>query len=380
MRLRSLCRFRTFTLWIHGYLQASHNYSCRWTTTLTVPAGRSRRSRSRRRRQYRIYRTAFAVGIAGNQSRARPQRRLGPRFIDWRPRGSIVLTLEWRALRHEYLRADSRTSSSPSSSSSSIGCSRPFPSCARMPRGALLDHLPEFLTSLSAWVDGNADAAKDAFDALCMGHALQRLGFGIDLESVTLEYSILRGVLIETLFASDVSPSLRPHALAFHRAMDHAVGKAVRRYMGGREEIRERFVGILGHDLRNPLNSIVMSAAQLLRAHDLSDANRKSAITHRDRSRSDASHDQRRHGLCARPSRRRHSRYSHCWRYRRDVRGGDRGAAAGISRAQHCLRCRRRPARHLGPRPRDPGALERDQQCASVWRGHRRGRCARARR
>jgi len=44
---------------------------------------------------------------------------------------------------------------------------------------------------------------------------------------------------------------------------------AIHRYARARETVRDRFVGILGHDLRNPLSTITMAGGSLLRRNDL---------------------------------------------------------------------------------------------------------------
>lgn len=134
------------------------------------------------------------------------------------------------------------------------------PQLDELDRSAVVDHLPEFVDGLGHWIDGDRDSARSGFDALVSGHALQRLGYGVDLETLTREYAIERRVLLA---------EARDHAtvdelIALDEGMDEAILAAVRRYMEERDRARDRFIGILAHDLRTPLNAIAMAASVLL--------------------------------------------------------------------------------------------------------------------
>lgn len=153
----------------------------------------------------------------------------------------------------------------------------------RLKRSALIDHLPEVIEGLASWVEGDAEAARRGFDALAEGHALQRLGFAIDLDTLTLEYSVLRRVILEELLLVESTPEARRSLIDCNEAIDHAVLGAVRRYSARRDHIRERFIGILGHDLRNPLNAIVM-ASGLLKKKGALDAGDQKLVATIDRS------------------------------------------------------------------------------------------------
>lgn len=135
-----------------------------------------------------------------------------------------------------------------------------MPQLDELDRSAVVDHLPEFVDGLGHWIDGDRDSARGGFDALVAGHALQRLGYGVDLATLTREYAIERRVLLA---------EARDHAtvdevIALNEGMDEAILAAVRRYMEERDRLRDRFIGILGHDLRTPLNAIAMASSVLL--------------------------------------------------------------------------------------------------------------------
>ncbi len=140
---------------------------------------------------------------------------------------------------------------------------RDLPSRRDMSGPVLVDHLFEFLDGLAAWVEGDKDTAEVAFQALVEGHALQRLGYGVGLETLTREYSKLRIVLMRDLFKIPSTEQVRESMLRMHEGMDRAINDAMHRYAMRREEVRERFITILGHDLRDPLSTVSISANML---------------------------------------------------------------------------------------------------------------------
>jgi signal transduction histidine kinase len=96
-------------------------------------------------------------------------------------------------------------------------------------------------------------------------HAMGRLGSGFDLLEVVSEYRALRASVLRlwyekgfTLHDSDVDDVTR-----FNESIDQSLAKAVSSYTKRVDQSRDLFLAILSHDLRNPLNSIAMSASLL---------------------------------------------------------------------------------------------------------------------
>ena len=136
-----------------------------------------------------------------------------------------------------------------------------LPALHVLDRSAMIDHLPEFLVGLAAWIEGDEDAGRAGFDALVQGHALQRLGHGIQLEVLTHEYHLLRRTIQNALLALPCTDEVRRLMIKVDEGLDFAAAQAVHRYTARRDEVRDRFVSILGHDLRNPLSSVMLAAA-----------------------------------------------------------------------------------------------------------------------
>jgi signal transduction histidine kinase len=149
----------------------------------------------------------------------------------------------------------------------------------RLERGALIDHLPEVLDGLAAWVEGRTELADLAFSALADGHALQRLGFGIELAAVCIEYGHLRQVLLARLLELEGTTEVRRDLARLNAGLDRAVALSIRRYTERRDHLRERFISILGHDLSNPLAAVALATESLLGSQTLGDRERRAALT-----------------------------------------------------------------------------------------------------
>jgi signal transduction histidine kinase len=144
-----------------------------------------------------------------------------------------------------------------------------IPELHDLPPNQLVDHLPEFLDGLAVWVLGDVTEARERFQLLADGHAMQRQSAGIPLEAMTSEYAALRSITLRTLLGIEAPRAL----IKINEGFDVAVYAAVHRYAQARDEVRERFIGILGHDLRDPLAAVAMSAS-FLRESRLDDRQR----------------------------------------------------------------------------------------------------------
>jgi signal transduction histidine kinase len=105
-------------------------------------------------------------------------------------------------------------------------------------------------------------------------HAVERLKQGYDLRQVVAEYRVLRSVIMGMYEKDgDLPDEARPRMAilaTMHEAIDRAILEAVDQYSLERDRERDMFVGILGHDLRNPLQAIMVAAERLhRRAADL---------------------------------------------------------------------------------------------------------------
>jgi signal transduction histidine kinase len=113
---------------------------------------------------------------------------------------------------------------------------------------------------------GGIDGAGSAqLDQASKDHALGRVTSGFDLMALVAEYRALRASVIRLWTES--SPNTDSQDLIdltrFNESIDQSLGEAVRHFSEEMDRSRDMFLGVLGHDLRNPLNAMLLSAQSL---------------------------------------------------------------------------------------------------------------------
>lgn len=101
-------------------------------------------------------------------------------------------------------------------------------------------------------------------------HALTRLDQGFALPSLLAEFRALRASLNRLVQSIQPRPSLED-LVRLNEALDQAITDSIALFTEEVERARELLIGILGHDLRNPLNAVSMSAEVLLANEHLPD-------------------------------------------------------------------------------------------------------------
>ena len=108
-------------------------------------------------------------------------------------------------------------------------------------------------------------------------HGVQRAAEGFSLIEMVSEYRALRASvtrLWQDAAVAQGDPSGASGALLeltrFHEAIDQILAESVARFSAKLEYDRDMFLAILGHDLRNPLQAIALSADAMTRARALS--------------------------------------------------------------------------------------------------------------
>jgi signal transduction histidine kinase len=99
-------------------------------------------------------------------------------------------------------------------------------------------------------------------------HAALRLADGFDIDQMVSEYRALRASVVkqwvaqqESLASTDVEDLTR-----FNEAIDQAVTESVAHYTKTINNSRNLFLGVLGHDLRNPIGAASMAAQWMARS------------------------------------------------------------------------------------------------------------------
>jgi signal transduction histidine kinase len=147
------------------------------------------------------------------------------------------------------------------------------PASATMTTGALRDHADEILTAVVADMEepqgreeqsakSHGQGNRHRLEAVGKIHAILRVERGFRLDQLVAEYRALRASILRMWGSSgpcDISEVTR-----FNEAIDEALTEATTRYSQSIDETRDQFLGILGHDLRNPITGIMLSAGGIL--------------------------------------------------------------------------------------------------------------------
>jgi signal transduction histidine kinase len=143
-----------------------------------------------------------------------------------------------------------------------------LPSAQGLSVPLIRDHVPELLDKLAEAIERGDETALP-MKGLPNLHAAIRVREGYDLRQVVAEYRALRRV-IHTLYSEreQLLPEMRPELpplRTMHAAHDAAISDAVDQFALDRDRAREVFIGMLGHDLRDPLQAINTGTRLLLK-------------------------------------------------------------------------------------------------------------------
>jgi signal transduction histidine kinase len=112
---------------------------------------------------------------------------------------------------------------------------------------------------------------RDRADTAAEVHAAARLQSGYTVVQLVSEYRALRSSVLTLWSAKAADDQARNLAdmTRFNEAVDQAVAESVARYERLVKQSQNMFLAILGHDLRNPLGTVVAGASFLMQAIDI---------------------------------------------------------------------------------------------------------------
>jgi signal transduction histidine kinase len=146
----------------------------------------------------------------------------------------------------------------------------------------LRDHAAEILSTIahdlgqpqsSAEQDakGKGQAPRSLLPTPAETHADFRMVAGFAVEAMITEYRALRASVLKiwSRHGGAVTPQDMTDLTRFNEAIDQAIAESVARYAQQTKRATDLFIGILGHDIRNPLGTIAISAEYLVRSGQL---------------------------------------------------------------------------------------------------------------
>ena len=151
------------------------------------------------------------------------------------------------------------------------------PAASGMAALALRDHAPQILEAVAKDLDtfqtpeqqseksmGRAPTLEGAPETAAQTHAVLRARSGFDINQLVAEYRALRASVLRLwiedspLERSDVEDMIR-----FNEAIDQGVAESVGHFHGEVERARNLLLGMLGHDMRSPLSTILATSSYL---------------------------------------------------------------------------------------------------------------------
>ncbi|CAN7505785.1 ATP-binding protein [Polaromonas sp. LjRoot131] len=154
------------------------------------------------------------------------------------------------------------------------------PAASLMSSAALRDHASQMLKAIALDIDSlQSDAqqtAKSQGDApskfpnsAASIHGTLREVSGFSLVQLTAEFRALRASVLRLWlpYVREFNENIHDDLMRFNEAVDQALAESAVTFSEHNDKTRERFLAILGHDLRTPLSAISMTGSLLVRSN-----------------------------------------------------------------------------------------------------------------
>jgi len=164
---------------------------------------------------------------------------------------------------------------------------RTLPMAAEMDIDALRDHAKEMLGGIARDLETpetpseQVDKAEGRADAVEGGppstaaqeHGASRAVSGFTVAQILSELRAMRATVIRlwTKQNSQCTATDFEDMIRFNEAIDQAIAESITQYSEEIGQTKDRFLAILGHDLRNPLGAITTSASFILELNELAE-------------------------------------------------------------------------------------------------------------
>jgi signal transduction histidine kinase len=152
-----------------------------------------------------------------------------------------------------------------------------LPAAAGLTPLALRDHAQQILAAVakdltvaqsrqeqSEKSKGRAPKVGGVAETAAQTHAVLRARGGFDINQLVAEYRALRASVLRLwIDASPLDQTASEDIIRFNEAIDQAVAESVGHFDAQVERARNLLLGMLGHDMRSPLATILMTASYL---------------------------------------------------------------------------------------------------------------------
>jgi signal transduction histidine kinase len=149
-----------------------------------------------------------------------------------------------------------------------------LPAATGMDAAALRDHAEQILVAVakdlrtvqsrleqSAKSKGRAPTLPCVTETAAQTHAVLRATEGFTIRQLVAEYRALRASVLRLWAdAGEYGPDAMEDASRFNEAIDQAIAESVDYFTSEVDRWRALFLGVLSHDLRSPLNSVLLTS------------------------------------------------------------------------------------------------------------------------
>lgn len=151
------------------------------------------------------------------------------------------------------------------------------PASMHMSRSAIRDHAEEMLEAIAQDLaapqtddaqllksHGKAPVVFGAPQTAAQTHALMRARSGFDLNEMIAEYRALRASVLRLWAAAEFPSALDVQdTIRFNESIDQSLTESAHFFSAELERSRNLLLGMLAHDMRNPLQTVVITAKYL---------------------------------------------------------------------------------------------------------------------
>lgn len=152
-----------------------------------------------------------------------------------------------------------------------------LPAATGMTSLALRDHAKQILEAVAKDLStpqtkgaqarkskGQAPKLSGAPETAAQTHAVLRARSGFDINQLAAEYRALRASVLRLwMDECELDEINLDDVVRFNEAIDQAIAESISFFSAQVDQARNLLLGMLGHDMRNPLNSILMTAQYL---------------------------------------------------------------------------------------------------------------------
>jgi signal transduction histidine kinase len=159
-----------------------------------------------------------------------------------------------------------------------VSYARTLPPLAHEPEATLSDHVPKILEAVvrdlrqsqtegdsRAKALGEAPVVEGAPDTAAQTHGRLRARNGLQTTQLIAEYRALRASVLRLWADTEPEHVSVQEVIRFNEAIDQAIAESVEYFSNEMDQLRDIFLGVLGHDLRGPLNAILLTSELISR-------------------------------------------------------------------------------------------------------------------